>query len=117
MLLPTSIMHCFIANNGVKPREIHAPHFKDRVLHHWLVPQLAKIIEPKFIYDSAANIKNKGTHFAVKRLQKFMRQLQATHRTAYDTSNTKSKKRRSVIQSRLKGLWLKLKNEDNISSQ
>jgi hypothetical protein len=30
---------------------------------------------------------------------------------------TKSKKRRSVIQSRLKGLWLKLKNEDNISSQ
>ena len=81
-------MRCFIANNGVKPKEIPAPHFKDRVLHHWLVPQLAKIIEPKFIYDSAVNIKNKGTHFAVKRLQKFMRQLQATHRTAYVTSNT-----------------------------
>ncbi len=76
-------MRCFIAQNGVKPREIHAPHFKDRIVHHYIVAKLEKIITPKFIYDCAANRKTKGTHFAVNRLQKFMRHQQAKHPQSY----------------------------------
>jgi RNA-directed DNA polymerase len=74
-------MRRFIAKNGSKPREIHAPAYADRVVQHWFVPQLQALIEPKFIYDCAANIKGKGTHFAVNRVQGMMRQ--AGHHSYY----------------------------------
>jgi hypothetical protein len=64
---------CFVASRP-KAREIHAPDFADRVLHHWLVPQLEAIYEPGFIHDSYANRKGKGSHAAVQRLQQFVRQ-------------------------------------------
>lgn len=57
-----------------KTREIHSPHFADRVLHHWLVPRLEALYEPVFIHDSYANRQGKGSHAAVARLQRFMRQ-------------------------------------------
>ena len=65
---------CFIATRP-KAREIHAPDFGDRVVHHWLVPQLEAIYEPGFIHDSYANRRGKGTHAAVRRLQQFVRQV------------------------------------------
>jgi len=65
---------CFIATRP-KAREIHAPDFSDRVVHHWLVPQLGKIWEPKFIHDSYANRKGKGSHAAVNRLKEFVREV------------------------------------------
>jgi retron-type reverse transcriptase len=58
-----------------KAREIHAPDFADRVVHHWLVPQLEAIYEPAFIADSFANRRGKGTHAAVDRLRTFVRQV------------------------------------------
>lgn len=65
---------CFIAVRP-KAREIHAPDFADRVVHHWLVPQLEAIYEPRFIHDSYANRVGKGSHAAVRRLQAFVRQV------------------------------------------
>ena len=65
---------CFIASRP-KAREIHAPDFADRVVHHWLVPQLEAIYEPRFIFDSYANRKGKGSHAAVARLQQFVREV------------------------------------------
>jgi len=65
---------CFVATRP-KAREIHAPDFGDRVVHHWLVPQLEAIYEPVFIFDSYANRKGKGSHAAVRRLQQFVRQV------------------------------------------
>ncbi len=62
--------------NRPKTREIHAPDFADRVVHHWLVPQLEALYEPVFIYDSYANRRGKGSHAAVDRLQAFMRAQQ-----------------------------------------
>lgn len=70
--------HCFVATNGSKPREIFAADFSDRVVHHYLVPQLEKIINAKFIYYSCANQAGKGTHFGVNALQKMMRQQQSS---------------------------------------
>lgn len=65
---------CFVATRP-KAREIHAPDFSDRVVHHWLVPQLEALWEPAFIHDSYANRRGKGTHAAVQRLQQFVRQV------------------------------------------
>lgn len=62
---------CFIATKP-KAREIHAPDFSDRVVHHWLVPQLERVWEPIFIHDSYANRKGKGSHAAVRRLREFV---------------------------------------------
>ncbi len=65
---------CFIATRP-KAREIHAPDFADRVVHHWLVPQLEAMWEPTFIHDSYANRKGRGSHAAVQRAQQFIRQI------------------------------------------
>ena len=65
---------CFIAQRP-KARQIHAPAFADRVVHHWLVPQLEMVYEPIFIHDSYASRRGKGTHKAVDRLRHFARQV------------------------------------------
>lgn len=57
-----------------KVREIHAPAFADRIVHHLLVARLEKFYEPIFIHDSYANRQGKGSHAVVDRLQQFMRQ-------------------------------------------
>ncbi len=67
---------CFIAKEP-KAREIHAPDFSDRVVHHWLVPQLEAIYEPTFIHDVYSNRVGKGTHAAVERLKAFVRQVES----------------------------------------
>lgn len=67
---------CFIAREP-KAREIHAPDFADRVVHHWLVPQLERIYEPTFIHDVYSNRIGKGTHAAVRRLQSFVREVES----------------------------------------
>ncbi len=58
-----------------KVRKVAAPAFRDRVLQHSLVTQIEPLFESKFIYDSYACRKNKGTHFGKQRIKRF---LQAT---------------------------------------
>src|SRR5581483_10320686 len=65
---------CFVAQRP-KARQIHAPDFADRVMHHWLVPKLEAIFDAGLIYDSYANRRGKGTHAAVDRLHSFARQV------------------------------------------
>jgi len=67
---------CFIASVP-KAREIHAPAFADRVVHHWVVPIVEALFEPAFIHDSFSNRRGKGTHAAVDRLQAFTRQVRS----------------------------------------
>jgi RNA-directed DNA polymerase len=64
---------CFCVSHP-KTREIHAPDFADRIVHHILVARLEKLFEPVFIHDSFANRTGKGSHAAVDRLQSFLRQ-------------------------------------------
>ena len=67
-----------------KLREVFAADFRDRIIHHVLVEHLESRAEPKFIHDSYACRKNKGTHIAVKRLQHFARSItQNNFRRAY----------------------------------
>ncbi len=62
---------CFLTSSP-KLREVFAADFRDRVVHHILVRELEPIYEKKFIHDVYNNRKNKGTHEAVKKAQKFM---------------------------------------------
>ncbi len=57
-----------------KPRMISAAPYRDRVVHHALCNVIAPILESSMIFDSYANRKNKGTHKAILRFQKFSRQ-------------------------------------------
>lgn len=57
-----------------KERLIEALPFKDRVVIRCFCDNVLKPkIEPKLIYDNAACRKNKGTLFAIKRLESFLR--------------------------------------------
>lgn len=56
-----------------KRRKISAAPFRDRVVHHALVSVIEPIYERKFIYDSYANRKGKGTHAALDRCTHYMR--------------------------------------------
>lgn len=66
---------CFAVRRP-KTREVHAPAFADRLVHHWLVWQLQPLFEPLFIHDSHANRHHHGTHVAVRRLTGFMQARQ-----------------------------------------
>lgn len=66
-----------------KNREIFAADFGDRVVHHLLYSYLNPLFEPRFIYDSFACRKNKGTHHAMRRLQKFTIEATKSSSTPY----------------------------------
>jgi len=55
-----------------KQREVLAAPLKDRVVHHAIHDVVEPIIDRKFIYDSYACRKNKGTHKAIVRAQRFL---------------------------------------------
>jgi RNA-directed DNA polymerase len=73
---------CFLVNKP-KIREIHAAHYRDRVVHHLLVPKLERLYEPVFIHDLHSNRAGKGIHTAVQRLRHFMRSVLRTQGRAY----------------------------------
>jgi retron-type reverse transcriptase len=56
-----------------KTRKISVSAFRDRVVHHALVNVLQPIFEPRFIHDSYASRKGKGTLPALERFDLFMR--------------------------------------------
>lgn len=59
-----------------KSRVIQLLPFRDRVMHQWYVEEFIKpIFLPKFIEDSYACLKGKGSFKAVYKLQKYMRNI------------------------------------------
>lgn len=63
---------CFMIKDP-KIREIFAPAYEDRIVHHLVIDKIGPFIDKKFIFDSYANRKDKGAHQAIQRLQKFLR--------------------------------------------
>lgn len=59
--------------HDTKPRIISAAPFRDRVVHHALCNVIEPIFERRFIFDSYASRKGKGSHAALDRLTSFMR--------------------------------------------
>jgi retron-type reverse transcriptase len=66
---PGDYTHFFI--HEPKRRKISAAPFRDRVIHHALCNVIEPLFERRFIFDSYANRKGKGTHAAIDRLQYF----------------------------------------------
>jgi len=58
-----------------KRRHIHKASVSDRIVHHLLYKYLYNIFDKTFIFDSYSCRLNKGTHKAVKRLEKFTRKV------------------------------------------
>ncbi len=58
-----------------KPRRILAPCFRDRVLHHALMAQMAPVLERALVDDTFACRPGKGTLAAVQRAQQHMRRF------------------------------------------
>ncbi|MEO1766806.1 reverse transcriptase/maturase family protein [Thiobacter aerophilum] len=56
-----------------KWREITAPPFADRIVHHAIVRVIEPLFERRFIHDSYACRRGRGTHAAVMRAQAFLR--------------------------------------------
>ena len=57
-----------------KERKIHALHYIDRVVQHCICDEvLAPAFDRKLIYDNAACRIGKGTHFAIERVNGFLR--------------------------------------------
>jgi retron-type reverse transcriptase len=66
-----------------KTRLIQAPPFKDRVVHHALVNIIEPLFEKRFIYDSYACRRGKGTHAAMHRVLTFARRAKQRHGQYY----------------------------------
>lgn len=65
-----------------KTREIYALHYRDRILQHSLCDHvLAPFFEKHLIYDNAACRKNKGTLFAINRMNGFLYEHYRTNGT------------------------------------
>jgi len=58
-----------------KPRTISAAPFADRVVHHAIVRVLEPLFDKRFIDDSYACRRGKGTHRAIRRAQYFLRRF------------------------------------------
>jgi len=56
-----------------KKRRIKAAPFRDRIVHHALCNIIEPIFDKGFIFDSYACRSGKGTHRAIKRLEKFLK--------------------------------------------
>ena len=66
-----------------KDRVIHALHYRDRVVQHCLCDEvLAPTLDKKLIYDNAACRIGKGTHFAMNRVNGFLREFYKEHGTS-----------------------------------
>lgn len=70
--------HFFV--NDPKRRYISKATVRDRIAHQAIVQVIEPLFEPSFIFDSYSSRKNKGTHAAVIRLEKFFRQATANYR-------------------------------------
>lgn len=65
-------------------REIFAPAFRDRVIHHLIYHYLYDYIDQKFIYDNYSCRLGKGTLFGVERAKTFLRKASQNYtRDAY----------------------------------
>ncbi len=58
-----------------KPRLIHAPIFRDRVLHHAVIAHVGPVLERSLVFDTYACRVGKGTIAAVQRCQHFARRF------------------------------------------
>ena len=88
--------HCFIVREP-KIRQISAPPFSDRVVHHAIMRVCSPLFESRFIANSFACRKYKGAQAAIKTLQKYMRENNATYAIKADVKKCFSSLKHSQL--------------------
>ena len=73
-----------------KTRKISKSDFRDRVVHHALINVIGQIFEKSFIYDSCAGRLKKGSLFALKRFDKFLRKVSKNRKNRTNKFNDKN---------------------------
>jgi len=67
-----------------KERIIKCLPYKDRIVHQWYIHEFIKpYIIPRLINDTCACIDNRGTHYAVNKVQKYMRLMKREYGSYY----------------------------------
>lgn len=99
-----------------KERKISAADFRDQIVHHALCQIIEPIFDKKFIFDSYACRQVKGSHRAVKRLQKFLirinqRKLSSTYCLKCDISKYFPSVNHQIL---IKLLEKKIKDKDTM---
>ncbi len=56
-----------------KIREVFAANFRDRIVHHLYFNYVHELLERTFIQDSYSCINDRGTHYGIGRLEKYIR--------------------------------------------
>lgn len=74
---------CFTVHDP-KLRLISAPSFEDRIIHQILFKILDPMYDKVFIYDSYACRINKGTHFGMRRVKKFLQAARSQYGPSQD---------------------------------
>ena len=97
-----------------KPRQINAPAFRDRVVHHALCRIIEPLFEPRFIYDSYACRVGKGTHAAMYRVRDFLRRIKRNHSKVYILKADISQYFPSVDHERLKKIIRRTIRDKNV---
>ncbi|MGD1008262.1 MAG: reverse transcriptase/maturase family protein [Ignavibacteriaceae bacterium] len=69
---------CFINFDPVQ-REIFAADFRDRIIHHLVFNYINPIFDKTFINDSYSCRKNRGTHYGIKRIRRFISQCSSNY--------------------------------------
>ena len=72
-----------------KTRKISKSDFRDRVVHHAICNLIEPIFEKRFIHDSYANRKRKGTSGAIKRFNQFKRKASNNGMKVYENIDYK----------------------------
>lgn len=68
----------FIVEKPVK-RDIFAGSFRDRIVHHLIINKTNHLFEKEFIYDSYSCRVGKGTHFGIRRVDRFIRKCSVNY--------------------------------------
>ena len=63
---------CFIITDP-KKREVFAARFRDRVVHHLYYNYVHEMLERTFIADTYSCIRERGTHYGIRRLERHIR--------------------------------------------
>lgn len=63
---------CFVISDP-KKREVFAANFRDRIVHHLYYNYVREMFERTFIQDCYSCIKNRGTHYGIRRMEMHIR--------------------------------------------
>ena len=106
---------CFVIFRPIQ-REIFAADFRDRIVHHLVYNYIMPVFEKTFINDSYSCRIGKGTHYGIKRIDKFIRSCSQNYsKDCYilelDIKGYFMAMNRTLLFNKVKGELLKQKNK------